>query len=44
MNSASGENIKEPSSSIISTKASFNEDSNEETLIRFIAGSLWGRW
>ena len=32
MNSASGKNSKEPSSSTISTEASFNGDSNEETL------------
>ena len=32
VNSASGENWKEPSSSTISTEASFNDDSNEETL------------
>ena len=31
VNSASGENWKEPSSSTISTEASFNSDSNEET-------------
>ena len=32
MNSASGENWKEPSSSTRSKEASFNGDSNEETL------------
>ena len=32
MNSASGENWKEPSPSTISTESSFNGDSNEETL------------
>ena len=32
MNSASGENLKEPSSSTTSTEASLNGDSNEETL------------
>ena len=32
LNSALGENSKEPSSSTISTGASFNDDSNEETL------------
>ena len=32
MNLASGENRKEPLSSTISTEASFNGDSNEETL------------
>ena len=32
MNSASGENWKEPSSSTLSTEASFNDDSNEEIL------------
>ena len=32
MNSASWENWLEPSTSTISTKASFNGDSNEETL------------
>ena len=32
MNSASGGNWKEPSSSTVSTEASFNGDSNEETL------------
>ena len=32
MNSASRNNWKEPSSSTISTEASFNGDSNEETL------------
>ena len=32
MNSASGENWKEPSSTTISPEASFNGDSNEETL------------
>ena len=32
MNSASGENWKEPSSSTISTEESFNGDSNEEFL------------
>ena len=32
VNSASGENLKESSTSTISTKASFNGDSNEETL------------
>ena len=32
MNSASGENWKEPSSATISPEASFNGDSNEETL------------
>ena len=32
VNSASGENWKETSSSTISTEASFNVDSNEETL------------
>ena len=32
VNSASGENWKEASSSAISTEASFNGDSNEETL------------
>ena len=32
VNSASGENWKETSSSVISTRASFNGDSNEETL------------
>ena len=31
MNSASGENWKEPSSSTILTDSSFNGDSNEET-------------
>ena len=31
VNSASGENWKEPSSSTISTETSFNSDSNEET-------------
>ena len=32
LNSASGENWKEPSSSTISTEALFNGDSNEDTL------------
>ena len=32
VNSDSGENWKEPSSEILSTEASFNSDSNEETL------------
>ena len=32
MNSASGENWKESSSTTISTEASFNHDNNEETL------------
>ena len=32
MNSALGENLKKPSSSAISTEASFNDDSNEETV------------
>ena len=32
MNSDSGENWKEPSSTTISPEASFNGDSNEETL------------
>ena len=32
MNSVSGENWKEPSSSTISREASFDGDSNEETL------------
>ena len=32
MNSASGENWKEPWSSTISTEASFNGDSNEENV------------
>ena len=32
MNSASGENWKEPWSSTISTEASFNGDGNEENL------------
>ena len=32
VNSASGENWKEPSSSTISTETSFNGDSDEETL------------
>ena len=32
MNSASGENRKESSSTTISTEASFNHDNNEETL------------
>ena len=32
MNSALRENWKEPSSSLISTEASFNSDSNKETL------------
>ena len=32
VNSSSGENWKEPSSSAISTEASFNSDSHEETL------------
>ena len=31
-NSALGENSKEPSSSTISTEASFNDDNNEKTL------------
>ena len=31
VNSASGENWKEPSSSTISTEASFNGDNNEQT-------------
>ena len=39
MNSALGENSKEPSSSTISTEASFNDDSNEKTLniIKFVS-------
>ena len=32
LNSALGENSKEPSSSAISTEAYFNDDSNKETL------------
>ena len=32
VNSALGENSKEPSSSTVSTEASFNDDSNEKTL------------
>ena len=32
VNSALGENSKERSSSIISTEASFNDESNEDTL------------
>ena len=32
VNSASGENSIEPSSSAISTETSFNDDSNKETL------------
>ena len=32
VNSSSGKNLKEPSSSTISQKASFNRHSNEETL------------
>ena len=32
LNSALGENSKEPSSSTISTETLFNEDSNKETL------------
>ena len=32
VNSALGENSKEPSSSTVTTEASFDDDSNEETL------------
>ena len=32
MNSVLGENLKEPSSSVISTELSFNDGSNEKTL------------
>ena len=33
VNSASGENWKEPSSSTISTEIAFNSDSNEEIML-----------
>ena len=39
VNSASGENWKEPSSSTISTETSFNADINEKTLHLNISGN-----
>ena len=41
MNSALGENSKEPSSSIISAEASFDDDSNNVKVLAAIIGEKW---